>query len=125
MQEGVVLTEAELQGSCPELCRLHSMISLMSFNEVGTLIVRVLTKKCKSKRDVVVCPSQLRGRVTADTHSQSLQGYSRTLNRLKLKWFWLGMSSMVRRVVKKCDTCQKAKKSSNKDHSTGGTLSVG
>ena len=32
---------------------------------------------------------------------------------------------MVRRVVKRCDTCQKAKKSSNKDHSSGGTLSVG
>ena len=32
---------------------------------------------------------------------------------------------MVRRVVKRCDTCQKAKKSSNKDYSTGGTLSVG
>ena len=32
---------------------------------------------------------------------------------------------MVKRVVKRCDTCQKAKKSININHSTGGTLSVG
>ena len=38
-------------------------------------------------------------------------GYVRTLKRIQLDWFWPGMTSDVRRIIRACDTCQVSKKS--------------
>ena len=120
VRNGVVLSAAELQSSCSELCRLHSMLSLMEIGDNGTLFVKVSTRRGKLTKLVMVCPSIWRSRVTADMHQQSHQGYSHTLRKLKNIWFWPGMSSMVRREVKRCESCRESKKACTKDSTADG-----
>ena len=125
MKDGVVLSEAGLRSSGFELRKLHSMISLMKFNDAGILLVKVLKRRGKWTRDVMVCPFTLRSHITLDTHQQNHQDYSRTLSRLKLDWLWPGMTAMVKRVVKTCDTCQKGMKASKKVGTGDVNLCVG
>ena len=44
-----------------------------------------------------------------ETHRLSHAGIMKTLKRLRLMWYWPGMISDMRRLVKSCEICQTAK----------------
>ena len=123
VQKGVTLDGEELLhlGSF-ELKKLHSKLSLMQIRG-GLLLIRVLIRG--SEREVVVCPPQIRQQVDLAAHKLSHQGAMRTYARLMRNWHWPGMTSMVRRVVRNCDTCQKGKKLGKTCASSWGNLFAG
>lgn len=90
-----------------ELRKLSRMFSLMKIREDGVLIVRILVNH--RSREVIICPKEMRKEVVWETHNLSHAGVMRTLRRLRLTWYWPGMTSDVRRMVKSCEICQRAK----------------
>ena len=90
-----------------ELKKLNSMLTLMRIREDAVLVSRVLVGG--RPREVIVCPKEMRGDLIWSTHSLSHSGIMRTLRRLRLSWYWPGMTSDIRRSIKTCEICQAAK----------------
>ena len=79
----------------------------MRIREDGVLELRIcsgdLSHWC------AVCPFVLRNTVIWQTHRLAHAGINRTLNRVRLNWYWPGMTADIRRVIKTCEVCQTAK----------------
>lgn len=60
-------------------------------------------------RYCTVCPPSFRQPVFRQTHTVAHSGMKRTLSRLKLNWYWPGMTVDVRRTVRGCEVYQTAK----------------
>ena len=117
------LTQAEVGLGSSELKKFSSLFSLMRIREDGMLVVRIIVNS--RPREVIVCPTQLRKEVMWATHVLSHAGIMKTLNRVRLTWYWPGMTSDIRRLVKTCEICQKAKSGGLRQPSTQGPLWVG
>jgi len=106
-----------------ELRKLNNMLSLMKIREDGVLVVRILDSQ--RTKEVIVCPKQMRKEIMWSTHTLSHSGITRTLRRLRLTWFWPGMTADVRRLVKSCEICQRAKTGGLRPSSQTNPLWVG
>jgi hypothetical protein len=106
-----------------ELRKLSTMISLMRIRDDGVLVVRVLIGQ--RSREAIVCPQDMRKREVWASHTLSHAGIMRTLRRLRLTWYWPGMTSDVRRLVRSCEICQRAKSGGLRPSSRQGPLWVG
>ena len=62
-----------------------------------------------ARESPAVCPEEARKSVMEAAHQQRHGGMDQTLLRLRMKWFWPGMTSQVRRFVQPCTTCQATK----------------
>ena len=107
VQEGREIDQAVVSLGSNELKKLSSMLSLMRIREDRVLVTRVIIGQ--RTREVVVCPAKMRKDIIWATHKLSHAGFMKTLKRLRLIWFWPGMTSDIRRLVKSCEVCQTAK----------------
>ena len=123
VKDGVTLDADQLSTGSRELRVLHEQISLLRINREGLLLIRVLIGR-KSKW-VVVCPPLIRDQAIVEAHKLSHQGIMRTYHRVKRHWYWPGMSNRVRKIVRKCETCQKGKKQGKMRAERGGFLFAG
>jgi len=57
---------------------------------------------------VVACPQSAREAVIWETHSMIHSGVRKTTARLRLSWYWPGMTSDIKRAVLSCEVCQGA-----------------
>ena len=90
-----------------ELKKLSRLCSLMRIRDDGVLVMRVLYSTRPS--EVAICPKEMKKDVVWETHRLSHAGIMKTLKRLRLMWYWPGMTSDIRRLVKSCEICQTAK----------------
>ena len=61
----------------------------------------------KSKsREVIVAPKETREQIMWITHNRAHAGVISTLRRLCWTWYWPGITSDVRRLVKSCQICK-------------------
>ena len=123
-----VLNQQELDQSIvnlgsPELKKLSTMLSLMRIREDGVLVIRLIHRN--RPRETIVCPKDMRQQVMWSTHTLAHTGVWRTLHRLRLTWYWPGITADVRRVVKSCEVCQIAKTGGLNPSSSNGPLWVG
>ena len=106
-----------------ELRKLNSMMSLMRIRDDGVLVVRILNGQ--RTKEVIVCPKTLRKDLIWSTHTLSHSGRTKTLKRLRLTWYWPGMTADVRRLLRTCEICQRAKSGGLLPSSRAGPLWVG
>ena len=90
-----------------ELKQLHQRRHSLRINEEGVLQMRVCPQGIA--RWCTVCPPGLRRTMVWQTHDMAHSGAGRTLSRLQLAWYWPGMTTEVRQVVRTCEVCQAAK----------------
>lgn len=110
------LSTAELDLASPELRKLASYFSLMSIGTDGVLVVQVSHNGRSSQTPV--CPPQIRNSIIWEIHRRDHAGVMRTIKRLRLAWFWPGMTSQTRRAVQTCEVCQLGKHSNARHHPT-------
>ena len=60
----------------------------------------------------------MRPLIIEKTHTQHHSGTMKTYNRIKLQWFWPGMTGDIRRLIKTCEISQAAKNSKNSKSGT-------
>ena len=70
-------------------------------------VTRVI-KFCRP-REVAICPKRMRKDMIWETHNLSHAGIAKTLTQVRLMWYWPGVISDIRRLVKSCEICQTAK----------------
>ena len=107
VQQQTELVEADVQRGSTELRILHRMFSSLRLRPDGVLEARINTQN--KIRWSVVCPPQIRETVIWDVHLQAHIGVHKTTERIRLNWYWPGMTADVRRAVKTCEQCQVAK----------------
>jgi hypothetical protein len=106
VKEGTTLTAQELGQASPELKRLSEVMPFMRM-QGGTLQVEL--RVGNRKRWCCVCPTPLRQSVIRETHRLHHSGINKTLQRVRMTWYWPGMVAEVRRTVRSCEICQAAK----------------
>lgn len=109
VQEGKnSLDRVDLELASWELKKLAGVMALMKI-EGGVLKVRTLI----NNRPVwcVVCPEGMRRAVVWECHRAAHLGVMKTIRRLRLQWYWPGLTAWVRRLIKTCEVCQAAKNS--------------
>ena len=108
VETGVDPSPVALEQGSGELKKLSSLIPVMEIQD-GILKVRMQINNRHTW--VIVCPKQLRPVIIQQYHGQHHSGVNKTYKRVKLKWYWPGMSSQIRNLVRKCEICQAAKNS--------------
>ena len=108
VKDNVDLDLDTMQNVSWELRKLNQMRHHMRITDEAVLEVRVALGR---PRWLVLCPTSSRRTLIWETHSQAHMGIMKTLRRLRLSWFWPGMTSEVRHVVRTCEICQLAKQS--------------
>ena len=111
-QDYELLRETLKRGNI-ELRQLYKVRGSMRINSEGVLEVRYVENQREKWR--VICPEISRDVVIWTTHRQAHSGISRTINRIKMTWYWPGMTADIRRVVRTCEICQMAKSGGSKD----------
>ena len=106
-----------------ELKRLVKVCPHLQINTNGVLTASI-TKNQKMKI-VAVCPPVLRQKVIWETHCQAHSGVGRTLKRIRMSWYWPGMTSDVLWTVLSCDVCQQVKHSAGAQTSNRQRLCAG
>ena len=102
---------------------LADMLELLSLNDQAVLCISLPGQN--QRKTVAICPSRHRKDVISSIHSQAHLGFNKTLTQVQLKWYWPGMSTMVRQTVACCTLCQQAKKTRHKNHQEGNHLYAG
>ena len=90
---------------------LKKLCSLMPVMEIQDNILKVRLNINNRHIWCIVCPKELRPVVIQQYHSQYHSGVNKTYKRIRLRWFWPGMTSQVRHTVQRCEICQAAKHS--------------
>ena len=111
VRAGTTIPEDEAKLGPPELRWWCALQPSMKIQDNGVLMVRVMVQG--KPRWCAACPNPTRTTVIWDTHALTHAGVTRTISRLRLTWYWPGMTADVRRIVHTCEVCQVAK--------TGGT----
>jgi hypothetical protein len=101
------LDEEEVSCHGRDLKKLAGMMPLMHIRKDGVLMVRVLSSNRAT--DCAVCPEVQRSEVIWATHRQAHTGVVRMNRKLRLIWYWPGMTADVRRLIGTCEVCQLAK----------------
>lgn len=103
--------------------RLNHLWDHLRLSPEGVLQVALPIRQTRSLR--VVCPQDLREEVINTIHREAHFGFNKTLAIVRQKWFWPGMTSQVRRWVKCCVQCQKAKPTTQSQSSDQNKLTAG
>ena len=90
---------------------LKKLCSLMPVMKIQDNILKVRLNVNNRHIWCIVCPKELRPVVIQQYHSQYHSGVNKTYKRIRLQWFWPGMTSQVRHTVQRCEICQAAKHS--------------
>lgn len=69
----------------------------------GTLVVH----GTRSARPV--CPGDQRASLVLSHHGEAHLGISKVTAAVRLRWYWPGMTSLIRRLITRCTQCQQAK----------------
>ena len=115
VRTGNSLSKTELELGNTELKKLHQRHASMRLNAQGVLEIQVVIHG--RPRWTAICPERNRKAVIWQTHQMTHSGVGRTIGRLQLTWYWVGMTADIRRTIRTCEVCQKAK--------SGGTRSAG
>jgi transposase InsO family protein len=107
VKEGKDIPEEIISQSGMELKQLAAIRNRLHIGDDGVLVADLQIGR--RRRLCAVCPSHWRRDVIWNTHKLAHQGMNRTLWRLKLDWYWPGMTTDVRRQVRTCGICQAAK----------------
>lgn len=110
IQTKIPITDEQINVSNAELRQLTRIQENIMIREDGVLIVKLNHQG--RIRQCVICPPPIRNSVIWTTHIQTHSGIERTLSRIRINWYWYGMTSQVRRAVLSCEICQMAKNSS-------------
>ena len=118
-QRQVMLDEAELHVGDDELRRWHKCREQLRIRLDGVMEIRITQQQ--RAHWAVACPPSRRGTVVWKTHLMAHAGIGRTLARIRLNWYWPGMTRDVRRIINSCEKCQAGKnggvlKSNNRQH---------
>ena len=118
VQNGSEPSHESLTMGSDEFKRLAGMLPQMTIQD-GILRVRLNIND--KHRVVIVCPIELRPLVIREAHLQAHSGVHRTYRKIRLTWYWPGMSADIRRAIRNCEICQVSKhgqapKSSNQQH---------
>ena len=111
IQLGEPLTEEQIALGGRELRQLHQRRHALRIGSRGLLEIRVSPQN--KARWCVVCPTAIRRTTIWQAHSMAHSGMNRTLSRIQLAWYWPGMTTEVRGVVRSCEVCQAAKSGGN------------
>ena len=95
-----------------ELKQLYQRRHSLRLNSDGVLQLRMSPQGVS--RWCTVCPPSLRRAMVWQTHNLAHSGAGRTLSRLQLLWYWPGMTTEVRQVIRTCEVCQAAKQGGTK-----------
>ena len=93
------LSTGTLEQGSNELKKLYSLMPVM---EIQDNLLKVRLRVNKTHTWCIVFPKQLRLVIIQQYHSQHRSGVNKTYQRIKLKWFWPGMTSQVRTMNRKC-----------------------
>ena len=79
----------------------------MRLDKQGVLEIQVAINE--RPRWIAICSEENRQALIWQTHQMSHSGVGRTIARLQLTWYWVGLHNDVRRIVRSCEVRQKAK----------------
>ena len=96
-----------MEAGSQELKKLCRRLTSMRLSGQGVLEIQVAINE--KPRWVAICPEQNRQTLIWQTHQMSHSGVGRTIARLQLTWYWVGLNADVRRNVRSCEVCHKAK----------------
>ena len=102
------IPRTEIDAGSSELKKLAEQLHLC---RVEGSILEYRTTENDRARWVTVCPTNLRPVAIQKVHTQHHSGVNRTYKRLRMNWYWPGMTGDVRRLIKTCEICQAAKHS--------------
>lgn len=80
----------------------------MTIHKKGVL--RIWVEHLRRMYSCVVCPAALRNEVIWLAQKMSHSGIGKTIDRLRLDWFWHRMTRDVKKVFRLCERCQVAKR---------------
>ena len=107
VQAGQEVSREQIEAGGPELKKLSQRLTSMRLSKERVLQIQLAINE--KPRWVAICPEQNRQTLVWQTHKMSHSGVSRTIARLQLTWYWVGLHADVRRIVRSCEICQKAK----------------
>ena len=95
----------------PETKKWCQLMAAMNIGEDGILRVRLHNKVSNRYNWVIACPRELRQTVIKQCHEQHHGGMTKTEARVRLDWYWPGISTDIRSVIHHCEVCQATKHS--------------
>jgi transposase InsO family protein len=101
------MSEQSLAVQSREFAALHRQIDIIKVRDDGVMIIRTFHKG--QERWCALCPPAARQTVIWSTHVLAHSGSSRTTARIRLQWYWPGMTHDIRRAIQTCEVCQLAK----------------
>ena len=87
--------------------KLVRMMEHLSLRSDGVLIATIPIRN--RRRSVAICPRILRSQVITEKHCAAHLGTNKTVDRIRLDWYWPGMTADIRRYVTACNKCQQSK----------------
>jgi transposase InsO family protein len=101
------LTPEQVAQGGYELKKLAQLLPLMRLGPQGVLEVELVING--RKQWCTICPQTWRTGVVQDTHALAHAGVQKTVQRIRLHWYWPGMTTDVRTHISCCEVCQRAK----------------
>ena len=103
--------------------RLHQLWDHLRLTREGVLQVELPCRQSRAWR--TVCPNKMRMEVVREAHHEAHFGFNKTLAMVRQKWYWPGMTSHIRRQVRCCLECQKAKPAAHRQSKDQNKLRAG
>lgn len=99
-------TEVDPKGCSWETKQLLRIKDFMRMKD-GILIVELPTNG--RRISVSICPQDLREEIITEVHARAHLGIMKTIETIRMHWYWPGMTSKIRRYIDKCGICQQSK----------------
>ena len=103
IQTGQKLPRERIEARGPELKKVNQRLTSMRLNKEGVLEIQLAIDE--KPRWVAICPEQNRQTLIWQTHQMFHSGEFRTIARLQLTWYWVGLHADVRRLGRSCEIC--------------------
>ena len=107
LQRNQTMTEEALRVASDNTRKLHRMLEHMHLEPNGQLVVALPAPK--RRQDVLICPRKYQKEIIERKHATSHYGIHKTIARIRLHYYWPGMTADVRRYVSCCQRCQQGK----------------
>ena len=107
IQTGQDLLPKQIEAGSQELRKIYQRQTSMRLTKQGVLEIQVAVNE--KPRWFAICPKQNRETSIWQIHQMSHSGVGKTINRLQLTLYWVGLHANLRRIVRSCEICQKAK----------------
>lgn len=109
VSENIPITAKDVELPGYEFKCLSILFEKLSLDKHG--VMRVMQKVGRRTRQCAIASRQWQWDLIWRTHSLNHAGFRQTETRLRLDWFWIGMTGDIRRQVATCCVCQAAKHS--------------